>query len=385
MKRELFKEEILYAVQTPQLCEQTRRAIQSAIQNNHAVGFIAGYYDDALTIAYVSEFFLHNLGYRYEDFMEHTGGSLKNVFCGENCSFMQEERFPLIQGAGEAQMRTGDGAAIDVRAYKTDTADSTGRKLWVLSIHVDQMHENLNLVNQVIRSGFWSIEFDAAGEVQSVLYSHEFRAMLGYHDVWDFPNSLEVWENGLHPEDRERVLQVFDASLKDRTNRTKYNVEYRMRLADGSYEWFRDSAEISRRADGTAYRMAGIFVNINEEKKRLQHTRRIEAFHRAYTAGNLCEYYVDLKNNRFDSLKAEGSLLALHEKNSTWDELVRSFLDTYIEEEDRKALARFYDRSYISRKLAEGKNEISLECRITLNGSERWIRNVVIGDAADGT
>lgn len=43
------------------------------------LGFIAGYYDENLTIAYISEFFLHNLGYSYEEFMNRTSGSLKNV------------------------------------------------------------------------------------------------------------------------------------------------------------------------------------------------------------------------------------------------------------------------------------------------------------------
>jgi len=38
-------------------------------------------------------------------------------------------------------------------------------------------------------------------------------------------------------------------------------------MADGTYQWFRDSAEITRRLDGTACRMAGIFINIQKEKE----------------------------------------------------------------------------------------------------------------------
>lgn len=29
-----------------------------------------------------------------------------------------------------------------------------------------------------------------------------------------------------------------------------------MRMADGTYQWFKDKGEVSRRADGTAFRMA---------------------------------------------------------------------------------------------------------------------------------
>ena len=106
------------------------------------------------------------------------------------------------------------------------------------------------------------------------------------------------------------------------TNEKKYDVEYRMRMADGTYQWFKDKGEVSRRADGTAFRMAGIFINIDAEKRARQYTQRVDAFHRAYTTANLCEYYVDLQENSFNSLKVEETLSGLFEESSTWDELI---------------------------------------------------------------
>lgn len=95
-----------------------------------------------------------------------------------------------------------------------------------------------------------------------------------------------------------------------------------MRMADGTYQWFKDKGEVSRRADGTAFRMAGIFINIDAEKRARQYTQRVDAFHRAYTMANLCEYYVDLQENSFNSLKVEETLSGLFEESSTWDELI---------------------------------------------------------------
>ena len=95
-----------------------------------------------------------------------------------------------------------------------------------------------------------------------------------------------------------------------------------MRMADGTYQWFKDKGEVSRRADGTAFRMAGIFINIDAEKRARQYTQRVDAFHRAYTTANLCEYYVDLQENSFNSLKVEETLFGLFEESSTWDELI---------------------------------------------------------------
>lgn len=322
INKALFEEENLYIVGESHLCEETYAAIRKTIENNQAVGVLAGYYDRDLTIAYISEFFLHNLGYTYEEFMEKFSGSLKNVFCGQNCTFAKIERFKKIHGVGEAQMLNKEGAPVNVRVYKKDTIDSEGNALWILSTHIDEMQENLELVNQVLSSGFWSVECDQSGNPESVFFSHEFRKMLGYHDTLDFPNNLETWERGIHPRDLEEVSRTFQEAFQDKTNEKKYDVEYRMRMADGTYQWFKDKGEVSRRADGTAFHMAGIFINIDAEKRARQYTQRVDAFHRAYTTANLCEYYVDLQENSFNSLKVEETLSGLFEESSTWDELI---------------------------------------------------------------
>ena len=102
------------------------------------------------------------------------------------------------------------------------------------------------------------------------------------------------------------------------------------------------------------------------------------AFHRAFTKADLCEYYVNLETNTFDTFKVEPSLMTVFEQSHTWDELVRHFVDSYVVETDKKAVSSFYDRGYIAEKLKGLETELSLECRITLNGEERWVRNVII-------
>ena len=41
-------------------------------------------------------------------------------------------------------------------------------------------------------------------------------------------------------------------------------------------------------------------------------------------------------------------------------------------ETDKKAVSSFYDRGYIAERLKGLETELALECRITLNGEERW-------------
>ena len=265
MDKELFEEQAIYAQDLSKLSAECKRTICETVKYNQAVGFLTGYYDDKLTISSVSDFLLHNLGYTYEEFMQASGGSLKNIFHEKNVTFLELERFKKIRGAGEGRMLTKTNGPVYVHMYKEDTLDADGRPLWVLSTHIDEMQQNLHLVNEVIKSGFWYIDCDENGLAEAIGYSHEFRTMLGYNDVLDFPNEISSWSSALHPDDRERVLQAIASALADRTNQTRYDVEYRMRLKDGSYQWFRDSAQVTRRADGTAVRMAGIFINVTRQ------------------------------------------------------------------------------------------------------------------------
>ena len=116
------------------------------------------------------------------------------------------------------------------------------------------------------------------------------RPVYPYHDILDFPNKLDSWSNLLHPEDHDRVMQLLLETIADKTNTTKYNVEYRLKMQDGQYQWFRASAEVIRRLDGSANRIAGIISNIDAEKRNRMQAQRAAAFHRAFTSANLCEY-----------------------------------------------------------------------------------------------
>ena len=368
----------VYSSDRVKLGEDALQVMQHTIRLNGGVGVMSGYYDAELTILSVSDLLLHNLGYSYEALMKKTKGSLKNFFYGENISFLEAERFRRIEGEGEGQVLTADGAPVFVRLYKKDAIDTEGNPIWVMSVQMNLAYENLSLVNESIRSALWYFDCDENSEIIHVSWSHAFRRILGYHDSMDFPNRLTSWSDLLHPEDKDRVLQLLQKTIADKTNETKYNVEYRLRLPDGSYQWFRATAEVIRRLDGSASRIAGIITNIDAEKRSLMQAQRAAAFHRAFTSANLCEYYVNLEQNTFDTFKVEDSLMTAFESSETWDELVSFFVKNYVIEQDRKAVRDFYDRTEVAAKLKGLETELSQECRIILDGEERWVRNVIM-------
>ena len=368
----------IYTSDTVRLGKNAFQAMRETIYHNGGVGTITGYYDAELSILSVSDLLLHNLNHSYASLMEQTKGSLKNLFYKKDAAFLDNARFRQLQGEGEGRILTADGSPVYVRLYKKDAVDTDGTPIWILSVQMNWAYENLALVNESIHSALWYFECNENDEIVHANWSHAFRQLLGYHDILDFPNKLDSWSNLLHPEDYNRVMQLLLETIADKTNTTKYNVEYRLKMQDGQYQWFRASAEVIRRLDGSANRIAGIISNIDAEKRSRMQAQRAAAFHRAFTSANLCEYYVNLEKNTFDAFKVEPSLMTAFEQNHTWDGLVRFFVDNYVVEEDKKSVTNFYNRAYITEKLKGLETELRQECRIVLDGEERWVSNVVM-------
>ncbi len=125
----------------------------------------------------------------------------------------------------------------------------------------------LRLVHEILRSGMWSMEFNRRGEMVSVLWSPEFRAMLGYQDEADFPNVLEAWSDLIHPEDKRRVLKAYYDAIDDYAGKKIYDVELRLSTKNRGWRWFRMTGKLSRQADGTPTTYVGMFVDITHQKQ----------------------------------------------------------------------------------------------------------------------
>ncbi len=101
----------------------------------------------------------------------------------------------------------------------------------------------------------------------SIKFSDALRKLYGYTDENDAPNTWDMWLKGIHPEDRERVLEQYLATLSDRTGNTEYSVIFRAVKKDGTIQWYRGAGYVIRREDGSAEYFYGVISNIDEQKK----------------------------------------------------------------------------------------------------------------------
>lgn len=124
---------------------------------------------------------------------------------------------------------------------------------------------NVHLVNETISSGLWNMDIGPGNQVVAAYWSDDFRHMIGYNSVEDFPNTLESWSDLLHPEDKDRTLNLFVKTLEDRSGRTKYDLEYRLKTRNRGYRWYRAAGNVQRNEQGQAIQFIGIFVDVHEE------------------------------------------------------------------------------------------------------------------------
>ncbi len=73
----------------------------------------------------------------------------------------------------------------------------------------------------------------------------------------------EGWNRLLHPDDRERAREAWQAAV---AGRAPYDLEYRVRRHDGAYEWFKVRGEPIRDAAGRIVRWFGVAFNIDALK-----------------------------------------------------------------------------------------------------------------------
>ena len=78
---------------------------------------------------------------------------------------------------------------------------------------------------------------------------------------------MMAWSSRLHPDDVAGTLASFTRCIKDLSGNTPYDVDYRMKVHDGSYKWFHASGNVVRSQSGHPEEIIGVFVDIDEEVK----------------------------------------------------------------------------------------------------------------------
>ncbi len=125
----------------------------------------------------------------------------------------------------------------------------------------------IKVINDSVSSGLWQMKIDDNLNVTRAVWSDDFRKMIGFNNETDFPNILSAWSERLHPDDVETTLESFRACLSDFSGKTVYDVNYRLKLKDNSYRWFRAAGQTIRDKKGKPTEFLGVFIDIDDKVK----------------------------------------------------------------------------------------------------------------------
>ncbi len=127
--------------------------------------------------------------------------------------------------------------------------------------NLQESEEKLSYALQATNDGIWDRNLESG----KLYLSDRYYEMLGYN-----PGEITIADKGfeelLHPEDKEGVLQKIQECIEGKTK--DYNAEFRIKTKSGKWKWILGRGNVvSRDSTGKALRFLGTHVDISQRKQ----------------------------------------------------------------------------------------------------------------------
>ncbi|MCX6151816.1 MAG: PAS domain-containing protein [Ignavibacteriales bacterium] len=130
----------------------------------------------------------------------------------------------------------------------------------------------LNEIEEITHSGHWEIDY----RKESFFWSDGLFSIYGIQPTANI--NIETISNSIHPADRDKLLQILERVLKEKTS---FVVEFKIIRSDGSIRDLISRGDTLRQEDGTIIKMVGITQDITAQKKINAELQKTEIYFRS--------------------------------------------------------------------------------------------------------
>ena len=135
--------------------------------------------------------------------------------------------------------------------------------------NIELSNERFLKVSEVSKDAIW--DYDV--KEQSLFWGEGFKKLFGY-DPDDFGDKLVSWEEQIHGDDREQVVNSFKNTIEGKSGLV-WDSEYRFLKADGEYAFIHDKGSVIRNENNEVIRVVGAMSDVTEQKETEEKLRRL--------------------------------------------------------------------------------------------------------------
>lgn len=148
--------------------------------------------------------------------------------------------------------RTKDGQPAKLMGTHTDITDFRNTQ--------QQLEAFLKVLGRTDGGWSWDMTTD------HVDLTPRYRELLGFdgEDVAALPNTLSAFQERIYRDDAEAVAEHMRLHLEEDQ---PYSIEFRLRMKDGSFRWFRNRGDSVKDSKGRPVRMVGTIYDITDQKE----------------------------------------------------------------------------------------------------------------------